>query len=764
MSFGFGDFIAGVNLCDSIIKACGEINNASSSHKDFAASARALRDGLNSLMSAIRDRNTTAKTESFRHRNDETTWQSLREITLDFRATLETIQARLRQYPVGERAGLERRMSYWFNAKGEVQELLERCRYHVTIINFVLEPFKIKVMTDIRESIQNLTGEVLDVKKEVLKVGTRMEEGFDDMRELLQRFNCQPGPSMPVEPLERRPRAVPPPPPPPPPALEITTDSLDIRFKNQMRDDGEDTVSELTDVTVGELTKSAVIWLEKGRHTVDDATDMAKLTPTQYLWLRKAKWIVTSFNGHPELQKLALTDKDSLLHKLCRKLENEIKEVFNDMKIKGLQIPSMDSIHSLDPHEFSPLVEPLVEPDTTMEGYGEDLILNIQLSGAHYQTQPITFLVFRQGGGSLRCVERVRSTSRRGNVVKDIIKEYIIDKNIWHMRPLYMFHPQEGCWNIILYQPLEAKSFTFSNHKDLFAFQHAFLDANARFISSHFKGIRYQEPALTRSSREFTSGLIQLWLEKPRPRLDPEGNTPSTEASLSPTTTQTQSMSSWSAAPSVALSTTTTTHRQQDGTTVFEVKKVESSRFFACLNDTSSSDKRRVFITFVLDDTISFSNTSCCSKNLHPGGGGKSKRLPELESDVCCKKLVIETVIKGGDFSAKVLEAKGEGMVDDMSIALGEEHLPKGKKIKLSYFNIIFESKGEKLRFMNQYHELEKLRITRERITRALMTDMKERERHGDQLRMDELPKSPRRSSTFSAFSFKSARRGSNLS
>lgn len=38
---------------------------------------------------------------------------------------------------------------------------------------------------------------------------------------------------------------------------------------------------------------------------------------------------------------------------------------------------------------------------------------------------------------------------------------------------------------------------------------------------------------------------------------------------------------------------------------------------------------------------------------------------------------------------------------------------------------------------MNQYHELEKLRITRERITRALMTDMKERERHGDQLRMD---------------------------
>lgn len=50
------------------------------------------------------------------------------------------------------------------------------------------------------------------------------------------------------------------------------------------------------------------------------------------------------------------------------------------MKIKGLQIPSMDSIHSLDPHEFSPLVEPLVEPDTTMEGYGEDLILNMCVS------------------------------------------------------------------------------------------------------------------------------------------------------------------------------------------------------------------------------------------------------------------------------------------------------------------------------------------------------------------------------------------------
>lgn len=112
-----------------------------------------------------------------------------------------------------------------------------------------------------------------------------------------------------------------------------------------------------------------------------------------------------------------------------------------------------------------------------------------QLPGAHYQTQPITFLVFRQGGGSLRCVERVRSTSRRGNIVKDIIKgnilvnlpmskrfgtyanlllEYIIDKNIWHMRPLYMFYPQEGCWNIILYQPLEAKSFTFNNHKGNF--------------------------------------------------------------------------------------------------------------------------------------------------------------------------------------------------------------------------------------------------------------------------------------------------------
>lgn len=758
MSFGFGDFVAGVNLCDSIIKACGEINAASSSHRDFAMTARALRDGLNDLMDAIRERNTEAKTDSFQHRNDETTWQSLREITLDFGVTLETIKVRLKQYPVGEGASLERRMSYWFSAKGEVQELLERCRYHVTIINFVLEPFKIKVMKDIRESIENLTGEVRNVRDEVLQVGSRMEENFDDMRELLQRFNCQNagGPAL-AEPRERRPRAA------PPPALDITTDSLDVRFKNQMRDDGEDTVSELTDVTVGELTKSAVIWLEKAKKAVDETTVMGKLTPVQYLWLRKAKWIIASFKGHPELQKIALADEDSLLHRLCRKLEEEMKKVFNDMKLKKLQIPSMDSIHSLDPHEFSPLVEPLLEPDTTMEGYGEDLILNIQLPGAHYQTQPTTFLVFRQGGGSLRCVERVRSTSRRGNVVKDIIKEYVIDKNIWRMRPLYMFYPQEGCWNIILYQPLEAKSFTFSNHRDLFAFQHAFTDANVRYISSHFKGVRYQEPALTRSSREFTSGLIQLWLEKPRPRLDPEGNTPSTEASLSPTTTQSRSISSWSAAPSLALSTTTTAHKQEDGTTVYEVKKVESSRFFACLND---SEKRRVFITFALDDTISFSNTSCCSNILHSGGGGRSTRIPESESNVCCNKLVIETVIKGNDFTAKMIEAKGEGVVDDMSIAFGGEYLPKGKKIKLSYFNIIFESKSEKLRFMNHFHELEKLRITRERINRALMANMRERERQGqgDQFRMDELPRSPRRSSTFSAFSFRSSRRGSNLS
>lgn len=110
----------------------------------------------------------------------------------------------------------------------------------------------------------------------------------------------------------------------------------------------------------------------------------------------------------------------------------------------------------------------------------------------------------------------------------------------------------------------------------------------------NFLRIEYQESGFGKSMRKFTSGLLQLWLEKPRPRVDPDCNTPSTEASLSPTTIRSMT---WSAAPTIAASTMTATIRQENATTtVVRMKPVENSRVFAYLMNEKGT---RSFITFI---------------------------------------------------------------------------------------------------------------------------------------------------------------------
>lgn len=73
--------------------------------------------------------------------------------------------------------------------------------------------------------------------------------------------------------------------------------------------------------------------------------------------------------------------------------------------------------------------------------------------------------------------------------------------------------------------------------------------------------------------------------------------------------------------------------------------------------------------------------------------------MPADESEICCQKLVIETVVHGGKFYAQVLETNKN---DDLpSMRLDEKRLPEGSKtIKLSWFAITFESKARTYTFV----------------------------------------------------------------
>lgn len=149
MSFGFpvGDLIAVVNLCREIVQNCMNVEGAPKSHQTFQSSARNLKIGLEQIVGVILERNKLAKVDAkpgdFReHPNDHATFSALRDITSDFGKTLETIQLRLKQYPVNKNSGVGRRVLYWLEAEDEIRELVSRCQHHIITINFLLEPFR----------------------------------------------------------------------------------------------------------------------------------------------------------------------------------------------------------------------------------------------------------------------------------------------------------------------------------------------------------------------------------------------------------------------------------------------------------------------------------------------------------------------------------------------------------------------------------------------------------------------------------------------
>lgn len=144
MSFGFsvGDFLAGIQLCKDIIITCTDNVGALKSHQDFKNAASGLKVGLQNLVDVIEEKKKKAGNDNVQHPNDEATWKALRQITLDIRATLETIRKRLKQYPVDENSGLGRKMRFWLGPQDEIKELIDRCQYHIATVNFILEPFK----------------------------------------------------------------------------------------------------------------------------------------------------------------------------------------------------------------------------------------------------------------------------------------------------------------------------------------------------------------------------------------------------------------------------------------------------------------------------------------------------------------------------------------------------------------------------------------------------------------------------------------------
>lgn len=147
LPFAVGDFLACIALCREIFDNCVNVEGAPKSHNEFKTTARHLQAGLEQIIQIISERNDLAKTgakpgEFCENPNDRATSDALREITADFSKTLEHIRRLLKQHPISEGAGFVRKLMYWIEAEDDINELLTRCKHHITTINFLLEPFR----------------------------------------------------------------------------------------------------------------------------------------------------------------------------------------------------------------------------------------------------------------------------------------------------------------------------------------------------------------------------------------------------------------------------------------------------------------------------------------------------------------------------------------------------------------------------------------------------------------------------------------------
>lgn len=100
-----------------------------------------------------------------------------------------------------------------------------------------------------------------------------------------------------------------------------------------------------------------------------------------------------------------------------------------------------------------------------------------------------------------------------------------------------------------------------------------------------------------------------------------------------------------------------------------------------------------------MGDHITYRNPSCCNDyHTHVGIESPKQKVPTQESEICCLKLVIETVVDGGKFLAQILESsKNDDLNNFPGMSLDDNRLPKGSKsIKLSWFAITFGSRAGK--------------------------------------------------------------------
>lgn len=99
-----------------------------------------------------------------------------------------------------------------------------------------------------------------------------------------------------------------------------------------------------------------------------------------------------------------------------------------------------------------------------------------------------------------------------------------------------------------------------------------------------------------------------------------------------------------------------------------------------------------------MSDNITHRNSSCCNfYHTHAGYGSPKQKVPTRESEICCLRLVIETVVDGKKFTAQILESKNDDLNNFPGMALDGRRLPKGSKtIKLSWFAITFGSTAGK--------------------------------------------------------------------
>ena len=415
-------------------------------------------------------------------RGSEAELKSLREVTGDFCLTLRDCNALLLNHNKFHRdqAGFVDNVFWHASTEGEISNLKERVRLHITKLSFVIKPFEIQLLVGIRNELIRLQQDVRDL------AGLMITLSRDTTRDTAL-------PSLPsIEML-------------------LIPDVITQRFVAALDLNRPDAFHGISDFPLKEGFDALVFHFAKSTVLFNPGVGPSRRVPkeTQYLNLLKAKWILEKLKASSELAAAAETD--SLWLNCEREVELEVMEQCRRFEMGRLISPPLDNITRLPDDCFTiwvfeaPPIQPHLAEARALEEKILDLVLPSHASLTIFRTSDDDFRVVTVRTTNIpETSKQVERESFPANMQStQLVPAYAIPKIMPASSP--------SVNGVLLYRAQDLSEWQqFKDVADVFSFQQALTGYRVYFDTSNVSW------SLEGSKKPGKCGMarVQLWEAK----------------------------------------------------------------------------------------------------------------------------------------------------------------------------------------------------------------------------------------------------------